>query len=79
MVPARDPDLLTICRALRLLQQADPDLFTEQARGLAFALEGFAGRAAQDPRRQAAARRLAEELFALYPLAAWPERTGPRR
>jgi hypothetical protein len=66
----RDPDFLTIRRGLRLLQQTDPDLFIEPARGLAFALEGGAGRAAPAPRRQAEARRLAQELFALYPFEA---------
>jgi hypothetical protein len=63
MSTRRDPDLLTIRRSFRLLQQADLGLLTHQARGLAFALESLASSCGQAPRRQAEARRLADRLF----------------
>ena len=59
--------MLTIRRGLRLLHEADPALFTDQARGRAFALEGVSTKDV-DARVAAEARRLADRLFVLYPL-----------
>lgn len=70
MAAARDPDLLTLRHALRLLQTADPERFIEVARSVAFSLEALAERPGADPRRQAEARRLAGRVFACYPFEA---------
>lgn len=59
--------MLTIRRALRLLHDADAGLFMDQARGITYALEGLASRTVE-ARTAAEARRLADRLFALYPL-----------
>jgi hypothetical protein len=62
-----DPAMLTIRRGLRLLHEADARLFTDQARGLAYALEGLATKDV-DARVAAEARRLADRL--LSPVSA---------
>ena len=62
-----DPALLAIRRGFRLLHEADRELFTHQAHGLAHALQELA-RQSVDFRREAEARRLADRLLALYPL-----------
>lgn len=67
LAPDPDPALLTIRCGLRLLHKAKPELFTHQARGIAYALEQLATESA-DRRRLAEARRLADRLFLLYPL-----------
>jgi hypothetical protein len=59
--------MLTIRRSLRLLHDSDAELFMHQARGIAYALEGLAT-TDLDPRVAAGARRLADRVFALYPL-----------
>ena len=71
MNPARpdpDPAQLAIRRGFRLLREADAELFTHQVRGLAYALQELA-RKSVDSRREAEARRLADRLLLLYPLA----------
>jgi hypothetical protein len=65
--PDPDPALLAIRRGFRLLREADVELFTHQARGLAYALQELA-RKSVDSRREAEARRLAARLLLLYPL-----------
>jgi hypothetical protein len=65
--PDPDPTLLTIRRGLRLLHEASPELFTHQARELAYALQELASKSLEF-RRAAEARRLADRLLLLYPL-----------
>jgi len=73
-----DPSMLVIRRALRLLHDADAALFMDQARGIAYALEGLATKDV-DSQVAADARRLADRLFLLYPLEASASQGRPRR
>jgi hypothetical protein len=76
-VPDPDPALLAIRHGFRLLHEADAELFTHQARGLASALQELA-RKSVDSRREAEARRLADRLLLLYPLASETGTVDPR-